>query len=130
MAASDDGPTNDGERYLKGISLFNQREYFGAHEVWEHLWKKASGQDKLFYQGLIQCAISLEHMKRGNAAGARTLFRRCRGRMAPLPRVYMALEIWSLMEATARALAPRIDRPDKTGSGQIPWPTIVLSTQR
>lgn len=126
MAERDDGPTHDRERYLEGITLSNQREYFGAHEVWEDLWKTASGKDKLFYQGLIQCAISLEHMQRGNAAEARTLFRRCHGRMAPLPRRYMGLEIWSLMEAIARALAPRIDPPGKTSSAPIPWPTITL----
>ncbi len=126
MAQCDDDPTNDHQRYLEGITLFNQRQYFGAHEVWEDLWKRASGQDKLFYQGLIQCAISLEHMKRGNAAGARTLFRRCHARMAPLPRTYMGLEIWSLMEATARALAPQIDPPGNTASGPIHWPTIVV----
>ena len=130
MAQSDASPTNDRQRYLKGITLFNQRKYFEAHEVWENLWKTATGKDKLFYQGLIQCAISLEHMKRGNAAGARTLFRRCHGRMAPLPRRYMGLEIWSLMEATARALAPRIDPPGKTSSTPIPWPTIALDPGR
>src|SRR5690242_1226924 len=78
--------SDDWQRYLEGIALFNQREYFEAHEVWEDLWQDASGNDRLFYQGLIQCAVSLEHMKRGNAAGARTLFRRCQKRLAPLPR--------------------------------------------
>lgn len=124
MAAEDEDPTR--EKYLEGIKLFNQQEYFEAHEVWEDLWRDADGKDRLFFQGLIQCAISLEHMKRGNAAGARSLFRRCHGRMAPLPRVYMGLEIWTLMEATARALAPRIDPPKPGESHEIIWPTIHL----
>ena len=115
------------QRYLKGIALFNQQRYFEAHEVWEDLWKHASGNDKLFYQGLIQCAVSLEHMKRANASGARALFRRCQSRLAPLPPVYMGIEIWSLMESIAKALAPAIDPPVQNAAPNAPnWPTIRL----
>lgn len=117
---------SDRERYLEGIALFNQREYFEAHEVWEDLWREADGNDRQFYQGLIQCAVSLEHMKRGNASGARRLFQRCQKRLAPLPRVYMGLDIWSLMEATARALAPGIDPPKEGTPDQVQWPMIKL----
>ena len=49
--------------YLEGIALFNQRRYFDAHEAWEEVWKRSTGNHKLFYQGLIQCAVALEHMK-------------------------------------------------------------------
>ena len=120
-------PPEQRKCYLDGISLFNEQRYFEAHEVWEDLWKRAEGRDKLFYQGLIQCAVSLEHMKRGNASGARSLFRRCQKRLAPLPPVYLQLEIWLLMEATAKALAPGIDPPGENAAAKKPrWPTIRL----
>ncbi len=120
-------PPEERKRYVEGIALFNQQRYFEAHEVWEDLWKRADGNHKLFYQGLIQCAVSLEHMKRGNASGARSLFRRCQKRLAPLPPVYMGLDIWLLMEVTAKALAPGIDPPGKNAAAKEPdWPTIYL----
>jgi predicted metal-dependent hydrolase len=52
------------------ISLFNQKEFFDAHEVLEQLWLETEGEDKNFYKGLIQCAVALAHLQRGNRKGA------------------------------------------------------------
>ena len=52
------------------ISLFNGKEFFEAHEVLEQLWLKTEGEDKNFYKGLIQCAVALAHLQRGNRKGA------------------------------------------------------------
>jgi len=114
------------ECYHEGIALFNERRYFEAHEVWEEVWLRSTDQQHHFFQGLIQCAISLEHMQRGNAQGARRLFRRCQTHFSRLPRVYMGLDVWSLIEATARALSPGIDPPDATGKPPSPHPRIAL----
>ena len=45
-------------RYLAGIVLFNRGDFFEAHEVWEQLWMEP-GEDKKFFQGLIQAAVAL-----------------------------------------------------------------------
>jgi predicted metal-dependent hydrolase len=52
------------------ISLFNNKEFFDAHEVLEQLWLETEGEDKNFYKGLIQCAVALAHLQRGNRKGA------------------------------------------------------------
>jgi uncharacterized protein len=62
--------------YLEGIECFNRREYFESHEVWESLWIKERGASKLVYKGLIQAAVALHHINRGNRAGAKTLLAR------------------------------------------------------
>jgi predicted metal-dependent hydrolase len=54
-----------------GINFFNSGHYFEAHEVWEDLWRETSGEFRLFYQGLIQTAVGLYHLSRGNMVGAR-----------------------------------------------------------
>ena len=46
-------------RYLAGIVLFNRGDYFEAHDVWELLWQETFGEDRPFYQGLIQAAVGL-----------------------------------------------------------------------
>jgi predicted metal-dependent hydrolase len=54
-----------------GIIFFNSGRYFEAHEVWEDLWRETFGDLRLFYQGLIQTAVGLHHLSRGNLIGAR-----------------------------------------------------------
>lgn len=119
-------PEKERKLFHEGVRLFNAGAYFQAHELWEEIWKHRQGRDQLFFQGLIQCAVALEHMRRGNATGARTLFRRCQKKLAPLPRVYRGIDIWDLMAQMARTLSPTIDPPH--GSPAIGQrPTIVLS---
>ena len=55
----------------EGINFFNSGHYFEAHEVWEDLWRETTGNLRLFYQGLIQTAVGLHHLSRGNMVGAR-----------------------------------------------------------
>lgn len=60
--------------YLKGIKLFNECEFFEAHDVWEELWQDYSESDRTFYQGLIQVAVCLHHFGNGNIRGAKKLY--------------------------------------------------------
>ena len=60
-------------RYLAGIVLFNRGDFFEAHEVWESLWMETFGEEKRFYQGLIQAAVGLCHFCNGNVRGAAAL---------------------------------------------------------
>jgi predicted metal-dependent hydrolase len=57
----------------RGFCLFNEQKYFEAHEVWEDLWRLMSDpQQKISCQGLIQAAVGLHHLSRGNRVGARS----------------------------------------------------------
>lgn len=55
----------------KGVALFNGMHYWHAHEAWETLWRAAADEDRDFYQGLIQVAAGLLHLRRRNVRGAR-----------------------------------------------------------
>jgi uncharacterized protein len=56
----------------EGINFFNAGHYFEAHERWEDLWRVTTGPLRLFYQGLVQAAVGLHHLSRGNLNGARS----------------------------------------------------------
>jgi len=56
--------------YLQGIERFNRGEYFESHEVWEGLWRREPEPPRSFYQGLIQAAVALHHLRCGNLTGA------------------------------------------------------------
>jgi predicted metal-dependent hydrolase len=66
----------DLDGYHRGIELFNQGEFFDAHEVLEDVWRAAPSEEKKFLQGLIQIAVGLHHHSTGNKVGARSLLAR------------------------------------------------------
>jgi uncharacterized protein len=66
----------DAEPYFRGIALFNQADFFEAHEVLEDLWREAPVAEKKFLQALIQTAVAFHHYSKGNSTGARSLLAR------------------------------------------------------
>jgi hypothetical protein len=88
-------------RYLAGILFFNAQDYFEAHEVWEDLWAESHGDERRFYQGLIQAAVGLFHFGNGNLGGAVKLYRSSREYMAPCGSPFLGLDaadFWRQME--------------------------------
>jgi predicted metal-dependent hydrolase len=75
--------TND--LFDQGIKLFNQGEFFDCHEVWEEIWKRSSGPEKMFLQGLIQAAVAILHAQRGNLDGAASLYKKSRAKLDRFP---------------------------------------------
>jgi hypothetical protein len=61
-------------RIAAGIRLFNEREFFPCHDVFEDLWSELVGPEKLFFQGLIHAAVCLYHFEGDNLTGARRMY--------------------------------------------------------
>lgn len=100
-------PPFDDPRYAEGIALFRAEQYFEAHEELELAWRAvAPGPDKLFLQGLIQLAVSLEHWRRGNPRGARGQWEKARAKLEPLPPVYGGLPLGELLAGFEAYYAP------------------------
>jgi uncharacterized protein len=71
------------EKYLEGIRLFNDQQFFECHEVLEELWSETIGAEKKFYQGLIQAAVALFHFGNENLGGARKVYESARANLEP-----------------------------------------------
>ncbi len=107
-------------RYLAGVVLFNDQDWFEAHEVWEDLWAESHGEERRFYQGLIQAAVGLCHFHNGNLGGAAKLYRSSRDYMSGLGSPFLGLDVaefWRCMEECFRPVLgpeppPRSTRPD------------------
>lgn len=97
--------------YYAGIACFNAGEFFQAHERWEEVWHLVDGPKRRFYQGLIQCAVALEHYRRGNWRGVRSLARSYPGKFAGLPAVFLGLEIEPFLNQMRQVLRPVLEMP-------------------
>ena len=66
-------PVASGPRRIiqKGAALFNAGLFFECHEFLEDAWRRASGDDRTFYHGVILIAASFYHHEKGNLHGAR-----------------------------------------------------------
>ena len=81
------------ERFEEGMRLFNQGNFFEAHEVWEERWREAAGAERIFYQGMIQAAVALAHVQRGNKAGAISVYLKSSSKLTQFPALWMGIEL-------------------------------------
>ena len=117
--------------YYDGITLFNEHEYFDAHEAWEDVWHMAWGVKHDFYQGLIQCAVALEHYRRSNPRGVVSLYKSYRPKFEHVPPKFMGLDVTKYLAEMREALRPVVEADPLPEKGAIELdlarvPTIAL----
>jgi hypothetical protein len=100
-------------RYLRGIDHFNVGEYFEAHEVWEDFWIEVNDERKGFLHGLIQAAVTLHHARRGNANGARSLYRRMRANLELYRPDYLGLDVDNFLNRMEACCAGVFEDPPR-----------------
>ena len=88
----------DSDGYRRGIRLFNAREFYDAHEVWEDVWRESHGLEKKFLQGLIQAAVALHHHSTGNVVGACSLMLRAGKNLDACPEEFAGIRVERLAE--------------------------------
>src|SRR3954447_130486 len=105
--------------YYDGIHLFNEHEFFEAHEVREDAWHMAYGTKFEVYQGMIQCAVALEHYRRSNPRGVVSLFESYNRHFKDVPATFMGLDVASFLKRMRETLAPVLDASPLPEKGAI-----------
>ena len=112
-------PELERKLYYDGIELFNTHEFFEAHEVWEDAWHMAYGIKHDFYQGMIQCAVALEHYRRSNPRGVLSLFRSYQPKFKGLPNPFMGLDVAKFLGEMRDVLRPVVEANPLPERGEI-----------
>jgi hypothetical protein len=120
-----DEPVEYDPRYLAGIVLFNDREFFEAHEVWEDLWGDCGDESRRFYQSLIQAAVALYHYGNGNLKGAEKLYRTSKAYMDAYPSPYRGLDAKDFWQRMAICFAPVHAEKDLNRRDLRPDPALI-----
>ena len=95
----------DDPRFLKGIEEFNQQLFFECHETLEEIWLVDHGEDRLFYQGIIQIAAGYFKWQQGVPIGAIKLWRMGLQKIEPYGLIHLGINIEALAEAVKKNLA-------------------------
>ena len=54
----------------EGIELFNKADFFSAHDFFEECWMESDGEERLFFQGMVQVSVGCYHLISGNFRGS------------------------------------------------------------
>lgn len=84
-------------RYSEGIILFNQRQFYACHDVFEALWHEAIEPDRTFLQGILQIAVGLHHLSNLNRRGAMILLGEGGARLQDYQPDYATVDVSSLL---------------------------------
>jgi predicted metal-dependent hydrolase len=85
-------------RLLKGVEQFNQGLYFECHETLEEIWLEEHGQDREFYQGIIQIAAGYFKWEQGVLIGAIKLWRSGLEKLEAYPPHHLGVSLDSFIQ--------------------------------
>lgn len=89
---------SESDELCEGINLFNNQDYFSAHDFFENMWNEASEDKKLFYQGLVQISVGCFHSVSGNLNGAESQFRKAENKLKNFNPFFLNVNVKKLLE--------------------------------
>jgi uncharacterized protein len=94
----------DDPRFLKGIDEFNEQLFFECHETLEEIWLEDHGEDRKFYQGLIQVAAGYFKLQQNVPAGSLKLWRMGIEKLEFYGPVFFGIDVEALIKAVKKDL--------------------------
>ena len=68
--------------FQKAIVLFNNQEWYVAHDLLEDIWHKTDGMERITIQAILQIAVAQVHLSNANYIGATILYGEGLGRLS------------------------------------------------
>jgi hypothetical protein len=84
--------------------LFNRERYWESHEVLEALWRRLSGPEKSFVQGLILVCAAFVHSQKGEMEVALGVLRRAERQLSWREPSYHSIDVASLRKEVGSIL--------------------------
>ncbi|PLY01731.1 MAG: DUF309 domain-containing protein [Desulfuromonas sp.] len=89
---------------LAAVRQFNEGAYFLCHETLEELWNVQDDPLRDLYKGVLQIAVGLLHLEKGNIRGARALLQRGTKLSLPMAPHCLGLELADLHAQVAEVI--------------------------
>lgn len=110
-------------RLDRGVDEFNDGAYFEAHDTLEDVWMDVRGQERLFFQGLIQLAIGYYHLTCQNYPGAEHLLGRGLEKIEPYRPHHRGVGLDGVFVAAHSVREQILARGDEE---ELSWPKPVI----
>ena len=99
----DDLFIND-SRFEIGMKLFNSRQWYKSHDVFEEIWHETGGSERQLLQGILQVAVAQVHLENSNLNGATILYGEALGRLKNFQLNNLGLDVVGLCNCIAQRL--------------------------
>ena len=80
---------------LIAINLFNNHEWYEAHDAFEEIWNSVDGDERQVIQGILQISVSQFHLNKGNLNGATILLGEGLGRIKTRTNINLGIDLES-----------------------------------
>ena len=77
------------------LNLFNNHEWYEAHDAFEEIWNIVDGDERQVIQGILQVSVSQFHLSKGNLNGATILLGEGLGRIKTRTNINLGIELES-----------------------------------
>ncbi len=77
------------------LSLFNNHQWYEAHDAFEEIWNSVDGDERQVVQGILQVSVSQFHLSKGNSNGATILLGEGLGRIKTRTNVNLGIDLES-----------------------------------
>jgi len=112
-------PDGAPELYREFWRLWHEEKFFACHEVLEALWRVTPGAQRLFYNGLIHCAVAIYQHRRGNAVGAARQLLRAQVKLQRFRPAYYEVDIDGLLASVECVVAPSVSALSASQQAQL-----------
>ncbi len=90
--------------FEEAIAQFNNGDYYACHDTLEAIWNDSWQSDRAFYQGILQIAVGLYHLKSENWHGAAILLGEGTSRLSAYLPEYQSIDVENLLEDSLQIL--------------------------
>lgn len=102
--------------FRRGVILFNERKYWKAHEVWEHVWRERNEDGRIFLQAIIQAAAAYHRVTESPSyVGALNNFEKAFTKLEPFPDEFLGVNV----EGLRRSIVEGFEEVKRLGPGKI-----------
>jgi predicted metal-dependent hydrolase len=90
-------------RFLRGLDLIRDREFFAAHEELELAWRAAAAEERDFFQGLVHFTVAWYQAGRGKHTGCERQLQKAARRLAPYAPAHRGVDVQAVLDQVERA---------------------------
>ena len=86
------------DSFCIALNLFNNHEWYDAHDAFEEIWNSSDGDERQVIQGILQVSVSQFHLSKGNLNGATILLGEGLGRIKTRTKINMGIDLESFCQ--------------------------------